>query len=142
MPSSNESNYLNTKICDSILKGQQWTPPTAIWVALFTTVPNLDGTTGVEVSTSGTGYARQQIQQGSGWTGPAGNTLVYSNTNDIVFDTPTANWGTIRGVGMYDAQVDGNLLYAAFLNNTKPVSASDNAPRIPAGQLRIARATC
>lgn len=143
MASSTQSNYITTKQMDRLLLGVDWTPPTSIWVALFTSVPNLDGTSGVEVSTSGTGYGRKEIVQGSsGWNGASGSALTYSNVNDIVFDTPTQDWGTVRGFGLYDAEVDGNLLYVGYLSTSKTVAATDNAPRILANQLRISRATC
>jgi hypothetical protein len=35
-----------------LLKNTSWTAPSSLWVALFVTVPALDGTGGTEVSTS------------------------------------------------------------------------------------------
>lgn len=142
MPSATNSNYLAQKQMNHLLKGETWTPPTTIYVALFATVPNLDGTGGSEISTSGTGYARKPIQQGAGWVGATGSTMTYSNAQDVVWDTPTATWGTIRGIGLFDAAVDGNLLYVGYLSAAKLVERSDNPPRILANQLRLLRATC
>lgn len=143
MPSSTASDYLNGKQMDRLLHGVEWTVPTTIYVALFTTVPNLDGTGGVEVSSTGTAYARVAIPQGStGWTKAVGSSLTYSNVQILSFETPTNNWGTIRGVGLFDAQTDGNLLFTGTLVTPKTVSGTDNAPRILANQLRISRATC
>ena len=34
-----------------------------------------------------------------------------SNAATITFPTPTANWGTITGIALYDASTAGNLLY-------------------------------
>lgn len=142
MASSTASNYLNTKQMDFLLKGTAWSAPTTIYVALFTTVPNLDGTGGVEVSSTGTAYKRIGIAQGTGWTNAVGANLTYSNVDILSFETPTANWGTIRGIGLFDAETDGNLLYTGYLVTPKTVSGTDNAPRILANQLRISRATC
>lgn len=142
MPSATTSDYLYDKQMNYLLKNIAWTPPTSIWVALFTTVPALNGTGGVEVSTSGTNYSRVEIPAGSGWQGPSGTNREFSNSTDIVFQVPTANWGTIQGAGLYDAAVGGNLLYVAYLTTPKVVNNGDGAPKILAGQLRITRAYC
>lgn len=142
MPSSTASDYLNQKMLDKLFKGIDFTEPATIWVALMTTVPNLDGTGGVEVSTSGTGYGRKSIVKSTGWVGPSGTAQTYSNAQDIVFDTPTNNWGTIRGIALYDAETSGNLLFSGTLVSAKAISATDNAPIISANQLRVSRATC
>lgn len=142
MPSSSASNYQTQKFLDLLLKNTPYTPPTSLWVSLFITVPSLAGTGGVEVSTSGTAYARIEISATGGWAGPSGANQEYSNVSDIVYSVPTANWGTITGAGLYDAQTGGNLIYVATLTAPKSVSNGDGAPRILAGQLRISRATC
>jgi len=141
MPSSTASNYQHNKFLALLLNNTAYTPPATLYVALFTTVPALDATGGVEVSTSSTGYGRQSIAAGA-WTGPTGVNQEYSNTNEITYGSPTASWGTIVGAGLYDASTGGNLLYVSTLTTPKPVASGDGAPRILAGQLRISRATC
>lgn len=125
-----------------LLKATPYTPPGSLWVALFTTVPALTGTGGVEVSTSGTNYGRVQILANTGWAGPSGTNQEYSNSADISYLVPTANWGTITGAGLYDASSGGNLYYVATLTSPKTVNNGDGAPRILAGQLRVSRAVC
>ena len=106
----------------------------------MTTNPSLDGTGGVEVSTTGTNYARQAIAQGAAqWDV---STLEYSNANEITYGVPSDNWGTIVGAALYDNSVAGNLLYVAALTTPKVVNNGDGAPKILANQLRITRATC
>lgn len=97
MPSATTSNWLHDKQLDFLLKNvTSWVPPASLYVALFTTVPALDGTGGVEVSTSGTNYARLQISATGGWVGPgAGANREYVNASDLTYNVPTANWGTI-----------------------------------------------
>lgn len=142
MASSTQSNYLAQKEMNFLLKGEPWTPPATAYIALFTTVPQLDGTGGVEVSTTGTGYSRVAITQSNGWSGPSGTNQEYTNTADIVYNVPTGNWGTIVGVGIYDASTGGNLLFTGHLNTSKSVTSGDGAPKILAGQYRISRAVC
>ncbi len=143
MPSSTSTNYQFNQLMGYVLEGVSYTPPSSLWLALFTTVPSLAGTGGVEVSTSGTAYGRKQIlSTGTSWNGPSGTNQEYSNAADITFNVPTANWGTITGAGLYDAETGGNLLYIATLATSKTVNNGDGAPRVLAGQLKISRATC
>lgn len=145
MASSSSSNYFQQKLLDLICMGIAYTPPSTMYVALFTAMPTYS-TAGTEVSTSGTAYARQSIlctSPGSGgWTGPTGTNLTYSNQSNIVYATPTATWGTIVGAGLFDASTGGNLLYFSQLSTPKTVNNGDGAPQILAGQLQLTRATC
>lgn len=142
MASSTTGDWLYNKQLKHLLKGESWTPPTTVYMALFTTVPQLNGSGGVEVSKSGTGYARVAIQQSTGWSGPSGSNQEYSNTADIVFGVPTGNWGTVQGVGLYTSADGGDLLFTGYMATAKTVTAGDGAPKILAGQYRISRATC
>jgi len=143
MASSSAADYQHNKFMQLLFYNTAYTPPSTVYVALFTTVPSLAGTGGVEVSTSGTAYARQSIVcSTSGFQGPSGANLEYSNKLDLTYGVPTANWGTITGAGIYDASTGGNLLYVATLTSPKVVNNGDGAPRILAGQLRVSRATC
>lgn len=140
--SSSATNYLHNAIMGQLLKGQPYSAPSSLWVALYTTVPALTGSGGVEVSTSGTAYGRVQITAGSGWTGPSGTHQEYSNTNDINYQVPTGNWGTITGIGLFDQENGGNPLWVGALASPKSVSNGDGAPKFLAGQLKISRAYC
>lgn len=89
------------------------TPPTTHYVALFTTNPTADDGTGA-VEVSGGSYARASITASSGYSAISGSGTSphqISNAGVVTFATPTANWGTITGIGIYDASTSGNLLY-------------------------------
>lgn len=86
------------------------------FLALFTTLPNDDGTGGVEVT--GGAYARVSFA-GAAW-GVASSTDPVTITNSgalIQFATPTVAWGTVVGFGIFDAITGGNLLWADYLGN-------------------------
>lgn len=89
------------------------TPPTTHYIALFTTNPTDDDGTGA-VEVSGGSYARASITASSGYSAISGSgTSAHqiSNSGTITFATPTADWGTVIGIGIYDASTTGNLLY-------------------------------
>lgn len=113
------------------------TPPTAMYVALYTVTPNENGTGGTEVT--GGSYARVAVTTGasgtgvgSGWTDP---TVTSSSTNvaDIAFPTTTAPWGTVVSAGLLDAPTGGNL-YEIGVPPGPSVIGTGVTPIIPAGQ--------
>lgn len=63
-------------------------------------------------------------------TGTGGQT---SNNSAITFPAPTANWGFVWGVAIYDASSSGNLWIWAPLGTVKTVNNGDAAPSISAG---------
>lgn len=101
--------------------GASYTQPTT-YVGLFTTTPTIPaGTGGVEVSTSGTAYAR--VALGGDWGAAASGTL--TNSTAITFPTATASWGTIVGFGIFDAATAGDLLWAGTLTTSLTVNGAD-----------------
>ena len=122
------SNYLETELLDHIFTNSAYTSPTTVYVSLHTANPDEDGS-GAEVSTSGTGYARQ-----AGSFSVSGNTATTSAA--VEYATATASYGTVTHVGIYDASTGGNLLAYAALSTSKSIASGD-VFRIPAGDLDI-----
>jgi hypothetical protein len=103
-----QDNILN------LMKGTAWPAGTGGWGGLFTTNPTTDVTvsyTGTEVT--GGSYARVAVANASGWSAisTTGTASQISNAGVITFPTPTVSWGTIIGVGIFDAATTGNLLW-------------------------------
>ncbi|MEM4134314.1 MAG: hypothetical protein QXV73_03880 [Candidatus Micrarchaeia archaeon] len=119
------SDYYENKVIDHMLRGQAFTPPSTIYVGLYTTAPT-DAGGGTEVS--GNGYARQSVTL----TAASGGST--SNASDITFPQATGDWGTIVAVGLFDASTGGNLLAWSNLTESKTINAGD-VLKIPAGQL-------
>jgi len=120
------SNYLETELLDHVFANNAYTSPTTVYVGLFTSNPDEDGS-GTEVS--GGSYARQ-----SGSFTVSGNT---ATTNAAIeFPTATASWGTITHIGIYDASSAGNLLAYAGLTASKAIASGD-VFRIPSGDIDI-----
>ncbi len=63
-------------------------------------------------------------------------TNVYvANNASITFPSPTANWGTISEVCVFDASTSGNLLFRTSLTVSKTVNNGDAAPSFAAAAL-------
>ena len=136
-----KSDYLENKIIDWLLRGQAFTPPATLHFGLLTANANDAGTL---TEVSGGSYARVAVTaslgnfagtQGAGTTvASSGSSGTTSNNNAITFPGPTANWGTITGMGVWDAPTGGNLLLYTALTTSKTVNNGDAAPSFAAGQ--------
>lgn len=129
------SDYLENKMIDFVLRGQSFTPPATAYIGLLTAAPSDTGG-GTEVS--GGSYARVSVAsnlmnwagtQGSGTTtASSGSSGTTSNNANITFPVPTADWGVVRAVGIFDAASGGNLLIYGNLTINKTVNNGDSAP--------------
>ena len=118
------------------------TGPTTLYVGLLTANAT-DSTGGTEVT--GGSYARVAVtsnltnwagtQAAASTTASTGTSGTTSNNATITFPAPTANWGTITGVGIYDATTAGNLLIYSALTTSKTVNNGDAAPSFAAAAL-------
>jgi hypothetical protein len=127
----NLSTYVLNKLLDHYWGDTSYTKPTT-FLGLYTTNPTMPaGTGGVEVS--GGSYARVALATLLG-TASAGSK---TNTSAITFTTATASWGTVVGVGLFDASSAGNLLEAGALGTSKAVGIGDTF-QIPISSLTAA----
>ena len=106
-----KSNYLEGKIIEHVLRNVNYTRPTTVYLALYTTDPT-EANTGTQVS--GGSYARQAITFGAQVNGAVSNTSSVSFTG-----MPSA---TVTHVGILDASTGGNLLYYGALTTTVTVT--------------------
>jgi len=148
------SDFLENKIIDWLLRAQAigvtgataaaGTGPANVYVGLFTANPSDTGG-GTEVS--GGSYARVTVASAlTAWAGTqaaastvasSGTSGTTSNNNAITFPTPSANWGTVTGIGIFDATTTGNLLFWAPLTVSKTINNGDPAPSFAAAALTI-----
>lgn len=110
------SDYLENKLVNLVLRNEPFTPPSTVYLALYTSDPT-DAGTGTEVS--GGAYERQVITFG------APNDGMSSNDSEILFPIATANWGTITHIGLLDAKTGGNLLFHGEITTPKTISTND-----------------
>lgn len=110
--------YAQKLVQNALLRGSSFISPSALYIALFTTAPTdlytSASPTGVEIT--GNNYARQSIT----FNTPTGVPATTTNTGLITFPVSTADWGTVVSFGLFDTQVNGNLL--EWANLTPPVT--------------------
>lgn len=136
------SNFLENKVIDQLFRGQAYTFPSTLYVGLFTAAPS-DSGGGTEVS--GGSYARVSVTASlANWAGTqaAGSTTASSGTSGttsnniaVTFPAPTANWGSVTHVGIFDAATSGNLLIHGALTIPKTVNNGDSGPTFQASAL-------
>lgn len=146
------TDFLENKIIDWLFRAQAigitgasagaGSGPTTLYVGLLTATPT-DSTAGTEVT--GGSYARVAVtsslanwagtQAAASTTASSGTSGTTSNNAAITFPAPTANWGTITGLGIYDASTGGNLLIYSALTTSKTVNNGDAAPSFAAAAL-------
>lgn len=134
------TNYAENKHTDALWRGQPLGAPATWYFGLVISASD-DATPGTEVS--GGGYARVAVPatlanfsgtQGAGTTtASSGTSGTTSNNIAITFPAPTANWGVVTGVVVYDAPTGGNAWVYAPLTTPKTVNANDAAPTFPIG---------
>lgn len=100
------STYMGNKVIDAVLNNTSFTPPASLYLALFESDPDFDGS-GTEVV--GGSYARQAISFGT-----AASRAITQNT-DVTFTLPES---VTTHFGLYDASTSGNLLVFGELNNS------------------------
>lgn len=135
------SDYLENKLIDHVFRGQAYTAPTTIYVALYTSACS-DAAGGTEVS--GGSYARPGLatslanwagtQSAASTTASTGTGGTTSNNSAITFATPSAGWGTVTYIGLMDAVTSGNLLVCTALTIGKTINSGD-AVSFPAASL-------
>jgi hypothetical protein len=148
------SDFLENKLLDWLLRAQAigitgataaaGTGLATAYIGLLTVNPSDTGG-GTEVT--GGSYARVAVtsslanwagtQAAASTTASSGTSGTTSNNAVITFPTPTANWGVVTGIGIYDATTTGNLLFWAPLTASKTVNNGDAAPSFAAAALTI-----
>lgn len=132
------TDFAENKIIDAVFRGQALSAPATLYFALATSADS-DSAGGTEVS--GGSYARVAVTaslancagtQAAGSTAASSGTSgTTSNNIQISFPAPTANWGLITHMSVYDAPTGGNRWCHAPLTTSKTVNNGDAAPNFP-----------
>ena len=138
------TDYLENKIIDWLFRGENYSPPTTLYFALFSAEAT---ETGGGTEFSGNGYARVGItaslanfagtQADKSTTVSTGDSGKTSNNIDIEFPEPTGAWGTATHMAVFDAHTDGNMLMFSKFAKTKHIGAGSAGPKIKAGAFKF-----
>jgi hypothetical protein len=130
------SDYYENKIIDHMLRNQSFSPPTTIYLALFTSSTGLESNNPTG-EVSGNAYARQAITLSAASGGASENTA-----NITIPTAAPTGWGTITHVALQDHApnttwgTNVNVLMWAALTASKAIDAGDIF-QINAGDLDI-----
>ena len=108
------TDYLETALLNHVLRNTAYTPPTTVYMALFTAAPT-DAGGGTEVV--GGSYARQAVA----WNAPVAGASANTSAEQFI-GMPAC---TVVAVGLYDALTAGNLLFHYTLGTPKTYVAGD-----------------
>lgn len=100
---SDLSNYAENALVNHLLRNTALTPPTTVYLALFTAVTDAEAGTGTEVAAGG--YARQAV------TFDAPSNGATQNGGNVDFG-PLSGSGTATHAAIFDAATAGNALTA------------------------------
>jgi hypothetical protein len=121
------SNFLELELLDHVFNAT-YTPPTAVYLALFESDPT-DAGSGTE--TAYTSYARQAIE----FNAAASRSIAQTNTE--TFPANTGTTVTITHWGIFDALTVGNLMAHGAFGASKQVN-NGNTPSVAAGEITVA----
>lgn len=124
------SDYLKNKLINHLLRNTIYSTTSSRFLALYTTSPT-DSKPGIEVSTLGTGYARQNIDNAFNIFG---NTA--TSNSKISFSEATQDWGIIVAASIMDTNISGNILFWGNTNNQINVNIGE-VYAINSGDLEI-----
>ncbi|MCK5718058.1 MAG: hypothetical protein KAH77_11260 [Thiomargarita sp.] len=106
----NYAGYTGGMVGGHLLRSLTFTKPAALYLALFSVLPDKDGNNGVEFN--GNGYGRIVIiSHVDNWSAPVSGNGLFKNEYNINFGIPTGLWGPINGVCLLDETTGGNLIF-------------------------------
>lgn len=125
--------YLEKKLLNHVLLGENYTPPATLYLALFTADPGREGDTSSEISDPA--YTRLPITFTAAEDDPESGSYC-TNAYDIEFAQATVDWGYVTHGAIMDAETGGNMLYKGPFDVPKEVLKGDFF-EIPAGEVKV-----
>ena len=133
MANFSKTAYYEKKMLNHTLLNEPYTPPTQLYLALFTADPGREGSTVNEISDPA--YARQPIAFMAATDDPTSGSYC-QNALNIGYSQATMNWGHVVYGAIMDAATGGNMLYKGPFDVPKEV-LEDDFFEIPAGEIKV-----
>jgi hypothetical protein len=128
------TSYLQKSLLDAFLDIAPYTMPTALYMSLHTADPGEAGSHVNEISTSGTGYARQSIHTKMGATDAVNG--ISLNLVTLTAGPALTDWGTVSYIGIEDASTAGNQCLNGAPTTAKVMTTGESFQLVPS-QLSI-----
>lgn len=137
---ANATNYMENWLIEQLFRAANATEPANWYVGLFKGDPGETGSLAQEVS--GGSYARVIYANSSAkWAAAvdAGSAKRTSNSDSIIFPSPTADWGIVTHWGLMDSATlgAGNMWIYGPLGASRTIYSGDNPPSFAVGALTI-----
>lgn len=124
---ANMSDFLEKKLLNYIFRGQSFTPPSSVYIALCNDTITDDMTGGDLPEVNGTGYVRKQVLT-SQWTDPATDAdQVIKNNAEIKWEN--VQWeDTVTAIAICTTatRLTGDVLFWGNLTKEKIVTQDDS----------------
>jgi hypothetical protein len=127
-------NSTEYALLNHLLGGPDFTRDATVYFGLFTTLPDEAEGNGVEVT--GGSYARVAVTNNS-TNFPAATSGQKTNGTEILFPAPTANWGTVVGVGVFTAPTGGTLRMRGLLDVARTINNGSPQPRFQTNAFKL-----
>lgn len=128
----------------------QWTAVSgmpALLTAYFGLLTAAPSDTGGGTEVTGGSYARVAVnatmanfagsQAAASTTASTGTSATTSNNGVVTFPAPTAGWGSVTHMAIYDQLTGGNILFWAALTTPKTINNGDAAPSFAAAAFTL-----
>jgi hypothetical protein len=128
-----KSLYLADALLNQVLGAVAWSPPSTVWLALFSTAPTGYGTGGVEFTAAAElGYARVAVANNTtNFPSSTTGTMTLGTTQTFPVNSGSNSWANAVAFGIFDASTGGNLL--GYGSMTPLACPAGSAITIPSG---------
>ena len=134
------SDFTEANVLNKVFGATDFTPGGTYYLALFTargTDAQSDANTNWTEVTGGS-YARKSVTNNTTNFPAASGTAPTSKSLNVAqtFATPTADWGTVIALGIYDASTSGNLIAWGTLTANQTINTG-NTVTVDIGALTV-----
>lgn len=121
------TTYTIQNVLNALIRGQAFTQPSELWVALHTGSPGLTGANEVDTGNWPSYVRRDSLQgdtQAAAWSSPDGNGITWNQKQLIfpVFDGSSPV--TITHFSVFNAETGGNCLFSGALETPREIGPS------------------
>lgn len=120
------TSVLTDNVLNHVFRNRPYAPPKKLYVGLFTA--NGEVTAG--------DYKRAEITFGAPDNG------IIANDTEVRFSIAITEWGTVTGMGIFDAESGGSQLDELELDIEGKLVDENEQPYIPAGEYKIEVKPC